>query len=138
MSVNGSGIKRYVPSTFQPVALLDQAAPVQNTYYTILPTTQNINVFGITIRIATTGEDLQVRITIDGQVFTLATAICVADTNYSVLWFIDGAGVVFYVWAHDARITSFNLQAKSIKVEVRKTTAAGNGNLLGAVAFGKW
>ena len=52
----------------QEDATLTQAAPVQNTYYTVLETTQNCRLIRVTGRIETTGETLNFRITVDGQV----------------------------------------------------------------------
>jgi len=43
----------------QPTATLTQAAPVQNTWYTILDTIANGRLIGVYFKVADTGEDLQ-------------------------------------------------------------------------------
>lgn len=121
----------------QPDANLIQAAPVQNTWYTVLDTKKNVKIYGISMCILTTGETLEMRITIDGQPSTLSYA-CIADTDYSIYKLFAPNTTSFDV-ATGLYLACYTspLEAKSVKVEIRKTTAAGAGDLLGHVTYGK-
>jgi hypothetical protein len=119
----------------QPDATLVQAAPVQNTWYTILDTTLNCCLYSVTILVWTTGETLEVRVTIDGQILTGSVA-ATATTYYYVHLFLYAAG-----FAIDTNVFPIGkympLEGRSVKVEVRKTTAAGTGTLEGRAIYGK-
>lgn len=140
MRINGKASP--VP-TKQAPATLDQAAPVQNTWYTILSTTVNCRLETLGVYVATTGETLEVRATIDGQTIASSGFAAAANTIYFIGRGIDvnggleklaeatSANTIFYGAA-------FLFEAKSIKVEVRKTTAAGAGNLKGIACYSKW
>lgn len=123
---------------FQAASSLTQAAPVQNTWYTILDTTTNFEGYIATIKVETADETLEVRWTIDGQVITKTNA-CTFGTTYYV--FLDatstqlGLTITSTNWNMGMRAT---LQARSMKVELRKTTAAGAGDLKGQVTYSKW
>lgn len=124
---------------FQTEAALDQAAPVNGTYYTILDTVLNARIYGIVIQVDTTGETLQVRITIDGRTIESTAGACTNDTCYELIrrytgitedWIITDVANPF------SQYKSFILEGRSVKIEVRKTTAAGGGNLKGRVVYG--
>lgn len=121
----------------QAYALLDQANPVQNTYYTILDTTLNVRLHFIVIDVETANETLQVRLTIDGQTL-LGSLACTFATAYYVYLDDTVAGTALLISANQISPGySGDIQARSVKVEVRKTTAAGAGNLKGKVIFAK-
>ena len=132
----------YTPSQkvheYQPPAVLNQPAPVQNTWYPILDTTANVLLYYISVNVEDANETLELRITIDGQVITGNIAATHSRTY----------GVRFFPNAIDRSITcdlAVNvhvnlvrlLDGRSVRVEVRKTTALGAGNLTGIVVYGR-
>lgn len=136
-----AGIASNRPPRLQPLATLTQAAPVQNTYYTILDTVLDARIYAIGVRIQDTGETLQVRLTIDGLVIESAAVACVAGQNNLIV--IDNdclpamneytitTGINSY-----ASYSQLLVEGRSVKIEVRKTTAAGAGTLYGRVQYG--
>jgi len=129
-----------LPPVFQLPALLNQPAPVQNTWYTILNTTPNCLIWEVDVRIDTTGETLEWRITIDGVVSTAIGNACLANTDYWGVPVLYNVGLYTEIsavstWRSDR---AFIVEGRSIKIEVRKTTAAGAGNLRGAVAYSRY
>jgi len=122
----------------QPTATLTQAAPVQNTWYTILDTIANGRLIGVYFKVADTGEDLELRITIDGQTYVGVQA-AVADTPYYIngIDYSSGALSVQSVLEVSQRKGAFLLEGRNIKVEVRKTSAAGAGTFSGRAEYAK-
>lgn len=120
----------------QPDVTLDQASPVQNTWYTVLDTTRNCRLYSVSVLVATTGETLEVRITVDGVTIT-GGIDATADTVYKAIWYF-GTMVAnqLYLATADPHHT-FLLEGRSVKVEVRKTTANGTGNLKAKVTYAK-
>jgi len=133
-SASGLG---FIPPIFQAVALLNQPAPVQNQYYTILNTI-NARIIFVSGRVDTTGETLEARVTIDGQSDTYSWA-AVAGSNYWIYNSSDPTGWGILASAAGV-LTTFvsgggHLDCQSFLAELRKTTAAGAGNLRGAVLY---
>ena len=126
---------------FQTPATLNQAAPVQNTWYTILDTTKNVRIYDIAVNVEDTNETLEVQVTIDGQTIGANDEACTHSTQYFALMKLEAISrvcemILVSEAVHDDAFKSFVLEGKSVKVEVRKTTAAGAGNLTGIVAYG--
>lgn len=124
---------------YQETAHLIQAAPVQNTFYTILEEDGGIRVYQIGARIADTGETLNLRVTVDGQVRNAEAVACNADTDYQDLPYIQSlAGVITDKLTNNVnkQYNAFTLEGHSVKVEIRKTTANGAGTLYGTVDWG--
>lgn len=116
----------------QADALLNQASPVQNTWYPVLQA-YNVKLFGIHVLVATTTETLGVRITADGKVM-LGSAACTNDTEYRVIPNCISTGSNLSVTSS----TIYNgneLEAQNFLFEVRKTTAAGTGNIQACVSY---
>lgn len=134
MGIERSGYGFKVPA-HQADATLSQAAPVQNTYYTILDTSKNVKVYIIACSVADTGETLQVTITIDGQTYTGSQA-AVAGTLYSC--FIGRDGAIGFASGNQNVALYAPLTARSLKVQIKKTTAAGAGTITGRVIYAKW
>jgi hypothetical protein len=128
-----SGLVAAMSFQTQADALLSQATPVQNTWYTILDTVHYAKLFGIAIAVATTGETLEVRLTVDGNVYT-GSQVAVADTAYKANPYTAPTGT--YLLMTTSSIQNSNeLEGRSLKVEVRKTTAAGTGTITGCVTY---
>jgi hypothetical protein len=122
----------------QADATLSQATPVKDTWYTVLDSKKNCRVYAVTVLVWTTNETLEVRITIDDQV--LVGSVEAAHTTYYYVHHklyaaaasalaIDGN---VFLLGHYAPI-----EGREVKVEVRKTTEAGNGNLESRVVYAK-
>jgi len=119
----------------QADATLSQASPTQNQWYTILDTTLNAFVYAIAVSVATTGETLEVRLTIDGQTLTGSRAGS-AGTVYGITISPETGNLALDAYPlYVGFINQF--QGRSVKVEVRKTTASGTGTLSGRVIYGK-
>jgi len=120
----------------QAAAQLTQTNPTQNTWYTILDTTPNVRLYSLVVRVDTTNETLDVRFTIDGLTIS-QTVDVTAATWYRVRMNIDAPTYLeiatSYLLAHGY---SF-LEARSLKIEVRKTTAAGTGTMYGRASYAK-
>jgi len=116
-------------------ATLSQAAPTQNQWYTLLDTTLNVAAYFIIVAVATTAETLEVRITIDGNVYT-NSFLGSAGANYYIILASTAAG--FTTTPSERNVAVWGpLQARSLMVEVRKTTASGTGTLSGRVKYGQ-
>lgn len=127
---------KYVPK-LASLASLSQAAPVQNTWYTVLDTVRNVEVNVVRFYVATTGEDLEVRATIDGVEY-VGSQTAVAGTNYCV--YVNTSSNTLIVVASTTQQLAVNspCKARSFKLEIRKTSANGAGNLVGLVRYAKW
>lgn len=129
--VNG---KRYDDYVIQDGVVKIQAAPVQNTWYTVMDTTPNVRLYIITLRVADTGEDLELRITVDGEVYTAVVAAVAGTTYYC---YIGAGNWMNYAGTHINVMGYDSLVARSAKIEFRKTSAAGAGTITSMVEWGK-
>lgn len=124
---------------YQTPGVLNQAAPVQNTYYPILPETKLVELWGISINIEDADETLQVRLTLDGEILLSQAFAATHSTNYFIRRSLDAinqmAGLTIAATAYDQYRGPF-LEGHTTMVEVRKTTALGAGNLTGIVQYG--
>lgn len=126
---------------YQAPVTLNQAAPVQDTWYPILDTTAYVRVYQISVNIADTNETLEVEVTVDGQTLTGSVA-ATHTTSYAAVpraaGIVRTAVMVLFVddgtWWERAR--AFCFDGHSVRIRVRKTTAAGAGNLMGIVNYG--
>jgi len=118
-------------------ALLDQVNPVQNTWYTVLDTVVNAILFDCFAQVDTTGETIAVRITVDGNALTGSVAATGSSTYMTRLTLGILAGLDLFVPRIDL-VHGWLLMGRSVKVEVRKTTANGTGDLRGKVNYGIW
>ena len=117
-------------------ATLNQAAPVQNTWYTVLDTT-NARVYSLMSLIAGIGETIEVRLTLDAQVY-IGSQAQVANQYYP--WYIYGAFAALINAGPGAaiRINQYTfVEGKIVRIEVRKTTAAGAGNLQATIVWAR-
>ena len=115
---------------------LNQAAPVQNTWYLIIDA-RNIFVYLLDVAIITTGETLDVRLTIDGTVYTLTGLAATAGTVYRTYFTHNDTGRTLASAAAGTQLlmgTYQGLWARQFKAEIRKTTVAGTGNLRASLA----
>lgn len=133
----------YTPGCFalQSDARLDQAAPVQDQWYTVLTTT-NAHVLVISAVIATIDETLEIEVVSDG-ITRIATLAATAGTIY---YFhlnsrpdqaINTALLLTAAAITGALVLSMDFCARDLRVRIRKTTAAGAGNLQCKVIYAR-
>ena len=123
---------------FKPLAVLDQAAPVFNQWYTVLDTTSKIRLYSISLKqvndeIADKGIGVQV--IIDGVTTSASSTTCGSGVvNYSYLNNnLDGFAIDTPIKAVGYYVA---LHGKSIKVQVKNTSALGtNQRLYGYVRY---
>lgn len=116
---------------------LNQANPVQNTWYTFLGTTKNVRLMDVRVKVATTGETLEGKLTVDGQTETLTAVAASNDADYGPRKTRDSANLFQLDRDWFNYPLAFLLEGRSVKGEVRKTTATGTGNLISRVKYGK-
>jgi len=122
----------------QAAAVLTQAPPISGTWYIILDTVLKARLYWIWIRQNnddTTARDIEVRITIDGEVFVGAVALANNTPNYAYMEGlpngVDFGAALFMVCRYDAA------EGKSCMVEMRTTSVVGtNLALHGRVVYG--
>lgn len=119
---------------YQPPAVLLQAAPIQNQWYPILAATQNVTLHALVIGIAAVGETLELQMTVDGEIIP-GTVAAAAGAQYwvSIQPSIFGDEARFAAaWAG---VFPILLTGRVFEILVRKTTAAGAGNLQGCATY---
>jgi len=123
---------------YQTPVTLNQVSPVQNTYYTVLDVTGGVHVYGYDINVEDTNETLESRITIDGSTISDITRACTHSTGYSYRRAPDPVNLIDQVYPDgvpDVNFRSILFEGVAIKIELRKTTAAGTGNLTAMVQY---
>ena len=133
------GAALQVPShwRFMPLASVDEAG-VQDTWYTVLDTTNNVRLYSIVLRQSndeTATKFLAHRVTIDNVSITLSSSSLHTTNYYYYLNPVTDSSLF--------RATTYNLMGFytalhgcSVKVEVRSTSAAGtNQHLYGYVRY---
>lgn len=131
------GHKTFEVPKHQADATLSQAAPVQNTWYTVLDTAKNVRIYGLGVSIAVANETIETRVTVDGQVIGTIGIDCDFGDDYRALFRRIHDGVIELV-KDPLNIPAFLLEGRSVKVEVRKITANGAGTLTARVIYGKY
>ena len=123
----------------QPDATLDQADPVQNTWYTIIDE-KNCQIIGISVTVLVADETLEVQFIVDGVTIPGAGSPVTAGTTMYVYLLVSTPTQAKILLSSTSAYGSYNafiIEGRSVKVQIRKTTAAGNGNLQGCVAWNK-
>jgi hypothetical protein len=113
---------------------LAQALPVQNTWYTVLGTTLNARIIDIYAYMSNaTAETLEVKVTIDGLTL-VGTGVSVAGTAYFAMWETGNTGFIFSTTA-GVYSRAFLIEGRSVKIEIRKTTANDTATLYCSVRY---
>jgi len=119
----------------QPDATLDQATPVQNTWYTVIDET-NARIYMANVTVQTLQETLHAKLTIDGNVYEDSGIAGVAGDPYYLR--LNGIGGLWDTTNLDTILSGGGyVEGRAVKLEVRKTTANGTGNLQGRVTWAK-
>ena len=124
---------------YQAPATLNQAAPVQNTWYILLDTTANCRVYAAAVNVEDADETLELRATVDGQIYVAEARVATHSTTYHAHKSLNAIARVAAIGLNSGLTTeglTFLVEGHSVKVELRKTTAAGAGNLTGIVVYG--
>jgi hypothetical protein len=120
---------------YQTKASLEQAPPVQNTWYTLLDTITNTELLYIAmtqLNDESAAKSCQVRITVDGQTLTSASVSLNHNTTYYAYILPYGTLTISsnVFLAH----YGYPLISKSVKVEVRLADTAGTNQQLNCYA----
>lgn len=122
----------------------DQAAPVQNTWYELVNEPNPLDLFFMAVGVRTTGETLDARVTINGTAYTKTGIAAAAGSLYALYFSVDAASGMYIANGAANTVTNANPWAgnvsmiiDSLKIEVRKTTAAGAGNLFAIADYSK-
>lgn len=126
---------------YQAPAVLNRpgATVVQNTWYDILPATANAWIYGIGVNIEDANETLEVRAIIDGQTTGSIGLACTHSTEYGAYKKTDaisGTVIMDLTTINAALQRTVEWGGHTVQIQVRKTTAAGAGNLTGVVEYG--
>lgn len=136
------------PGTFKTLDWT-QAGAVQNTWYSA-GTFTNVHFYLLGVGITVADETVEMRITVDGTVYQMVTAVNLAFAGNAVseVGAIGSVGTTagyFRMGAADtsmygaATLTCVHwLKGKSITIEVRKTTAGGASALRVIGYYGDW
>ena len=119
---------KYVPE-HKPGAYLNQSSPVQNNWYTVLDTTRNIRIIHIGYRVNTTGETLEMRLTLDGNVFSNTINATAGSWYYVALDSLSTSSLHINLTSEMMPNRTFLAEARSAKLEIRKTPASGTGSI---------
>ena len=129
---------------YQEKKVLNQANPVNGTWYTIGLTDgvmTNAIIYDVAVNVEDTNETLGIQILIDGKVIPPSTLAATHSTTYhafKILSAIAREGRIGLTGSAEVpRLGAYLIEGKSVEVQVRKTTAAGTGNLTGVVTWGK-
>ena len=128
-------------ATYQPPEVLNQANPTQNLFYTIGNVMLNAVIYTIAVNIEDTNETLEVQAIVDGETITAAAGACVHSNSYTA--FLQADAVNRQDWLALKQFSqstdrSHQFEGRSVEIQVRKTTAAGVGNLTGVVMWGQY
>ena len=120
----------------QPDATLDQAAAVQNTWYTVLPTSVDARIVFLHYIIIGNNETVEYELTVDG-VTRVGTYASIAATDYwPILGYTYGYANSLNVRVADRNAANYTFfEGRSVRVRMRKTTAAGATTLRSLVVW---
>lgn len=142
-----SDVDRYIGGRsqiyeYQAPAVLNQAAPVNGTFYDILAATANVRVMRIAVNVEDANEDLEVQAIVDGETIAAVAETATHSTTYFAFQSPDAVARTDRLALATATSTvrasmpSHLFDGKSVQVQVRKTSANGAGNLTGIVQYG--
>ena len=134
--------RRLVPPEYQDPEVLNQANPVQNTWYDILDET-NCIVIDVAVNVEDANETLEVRIVVDGVTLPSNDLACTPSTSYFVTLKPDAINRINEVTLvggaeKNDNYNGFLIMGRDVQISVRKTTALGAGNLTAVASWGKY
>lgn len=119
---------------------LAQAAPVQNTWYTVMDEVGQIRLIAAEVVInGDTGETIEMRVIIDGNTYTTSGVAMAGHAHYQISQDIYLTGMVLSLsQAGYHYYRPFLLEGRDIQVQVRKTTANGADEIDAACSWARW
>ena len=111
------------------VTVTTQANPVQNTWYTMLNEAAYVQLILIGAQVATTGETLELRVTLGGYTETISFAATAAAIYKTTVSGNPTDGVILAVESGTQTRNFRHLEGRGLKVELRKTTNNGVGTI---------
>jgi hypothetical protein len=122
--------------------LYTKSAPVQNVYDTAFEL-KNVSVLSIALGVVTAGETLQVKVTIDGVVITGTATACNVNEHVEADHIRNGTALVMSASGANVDVNTViaytkQLTGKDVLIEIRKTTAAGAGDIHCDVVYHQW
>lgn len=108
---------------------------VQNTWYTVLDTTENCKVIGFGGYIGVADETVEGRITIDGVTILVYGINWTFATQYLASWGYIDDNLMQWFGVDAMRLGQPLIVGKSVKIEIRKTTANGANTLTAGVQY---
>ena len=125
---------------YQTPLVINQAGPNQNQWYSF-GIIRNARVYEIAVNIEDTNETLEIQATVDGETIQAAGWAATHSTAYFVIRAVNPITRVDYLEGTYTSLTtllqSFVMEGRVIEISVRKTTAAGVGNLTGIITWGQ-
>jgi hypothetical protein len=127
----------YDDLTFKQQATINvnQAAAVQNTWYTLMSTTNNVRLMLVGISMDTAVETIVLELTADGQVFTGTRGAAVIGTIYYAIPNVTAGAIALIDDGGIPNYRAFMLEGRTISLRMRKTTNVGAGTLSGYVVY---
>lgn len=122
------------------IAALNQAAPVQNTWYTVA-NLRDVRLNRIHFTVQTTGETLELELTIDGVMLGVVSQAVAAGAGYTVNEiYLSWDGTHYFVVSTTNNVIGDIpfFECQSLLVRIRKTTNTGAGNLRAAVSYNQY
>ena len=122
-SIHDGEVQERVARVFehQPDAPLDEANPLNDTWYTVLDTTKRVRLIGISCRTgkttAGTVSAMQIKVTVDGQSL-LGSA---SDPTENTVYFIRNPSSPDLLLGTTDKTSSFLLEGRNVKVEIKVT-----------------
>lgn len=125
---------------YQEAKIVNQENPTQNEYIELIDETGGIRVYQMAVLVEDTNETLQLNIEADGETIAGVPTVCTAGAAYNALLYPDPINnlsrVRLSTGAAELR-KGFILEGHEVKIEVRKTTDDGNGDINGVIQWGK-
>ena len=123
---------------YQTPATLNQANPVKDTWYDILPATANVKIYLIGVCVEDANETLEVQVIIDGETIAADNEACTHSQSYAGYLSANAVTRIDTIKLNQdmGRYRNIGIEGKSVQVQVRKTTEAGAGNLSCIVCYG--
>jgi hypothetical protein len=115
-------------------AKLNQALPVQNTWYTVADLKNVALNNSIAHVVQTTGETVQLEVTLDDETAIVGSQGNTAGTGYNA-YVVVGGDLWLNMTDGYGNLGAWLIYCKSVKVRIRKTTANGTGNLKCSVYY---
>ena len=117
------------------VTRLVQAAPVNGTWYEVLDTAGQTDIHGIWFEVATAGETLEVRVTLNGVPHVVSRAAGIG-TDYFVIYnnMLTAAEMLTSTTPYTTNY-KLGISGRTATIEIRKVTAAGAGTITCKVIY---